>query len=585
MSGVVQAGEIDAARLEVLRNELAAITEEMAIVISRSARSPMVRNGDFATGLADGEASVLGLGFASPQQQGMFMTLLPHIQARLRDRPAPGTVYIANDPFRGWGHMPDVAVVVPALVDGELLGYALAYSHHADMGGRIPGSMSSKSTSSFEEGLRLPVVEIGCEGRIDEELLDLILANVRGPEIWRGDFEAKVAGCRRGAAELQRIAERHGMDAIARFNRQMNQLSERSLRQALAALPSGVTEWTDEFEDDGFGRISPGLPLRFALRIAGDEASVDFAGTSPQVSSGINLPFAQTRAAVYGAFKLLTGPDVLINDGFVRPLAVSAPEGSLVNPRHPAAVGGRGPLVGRLRSIIQRALAQLAPNRIPVPGETADSLHAVGTDPQGRPFVMLDGFFGGWGGRPNKDGIDGLAPMEFGAYGAAPAELIEREYPVLLEAFDYIPDSAGPGMHRGSLALRRAWRFLADADVMIRTSRLTPSPGLAGGGEGLAHGNHLLRAVATEMEVLPAEMHLHLRVGSGDLVEHVVGGFGGWGDPYRRDTAAVLADVVDGKLTLEAAERQYGVVIAGEEGSYSVDEGGTETLRARGRQA
>jgi N-methylhydantoinase B len=505
---------------------------------------------------------------------------MSYVHTDINDSVRPGDIYIANDPFKGWGHMPDVAIVMPVVIPaGELAGYTMAYSHHTDMGGRFPGSMSSKSSSSFEEGLRLPVIRLARGGEIDRDLLDLILSNVRGPEIWLGDLEAKVAGCHRGAAEFERVVAKHGTTVLDRFTQQMNQLSERAIRSAISQLPDGEYEYADEFEDGGFGKIVPGLPIKLTIRIAGDTAAVDFTGTSDQVESAINLPIAQTTASVYGAFKLLVQPEILMNQGFTAALSVYAPLGSLINPRYPAAVGGRGPLVGRVRSMIQRALAMVVPERIPVPSETADSLHAVGTDSHGRPFVMLDGFFGGWGGRPHKDGIDGLAPMEFGAYGAAPAELVEREYPVLLEEFAYVPDSAGPGKHRGSLAIRRVWRFLSPADVMIRTSRLTPSPGLAGGEPGRPSANHRWRP-GKKPEELPEEMHLHLHVEAGDRVEHVLGGFGGWGDPRERDSLLVYDDIINGKLSTSAAETQYGVAVTVNDGGIEIDTAKTKRLRA-----
>jgi N-methylhydantoinase B len=226
-----------------------------------------------------------------------------------------------------------------------------------------------------------------------------------------------------------------------------------------------------------------------------------------------------------------------------------------------------------------RALAQALPGRIPVASEGADSLHAVGVGADGRPFVMLDGFFGGWGGRPNQDGIDGVAPMEFGSYGVTSAEVLEKEYPMVLERFGYVPDSAGPGRYRGSLSMERTWRFLQPTTVMIRTTRLTPSGGLAGGGDAGRSSNHLRRRDGGE-ESRTDRMHWHVEMQPGDVLSHVIGGCGGYGDPFTREPARVLDDIRDATLTAEAAREQYGVVVVAEP-EPSVDEAATAALRAQ----
>lgn len=564
--------------VEVVKNEMAAITEEMALAISRSARSPMVRTGDFAAAICDREGRIIGQGYAAPQQLAQFMFIMRAFADRVGDTVRPGDVFIANDPYLGSGHMPDVAVIMPVFWRDELSGVCIAYSHQADVGGRFPGGMSSQCLSSYEEGMRLPIVRLYEAGRRNEALLQTISANVRGPEIWLSDVEAKMAGCWRGGQELIALLDRHGRDAFDECCAYLNSYSERSMRNAISAIPDGVYRYEDTFEDDGFGTPDVALPIRVALTIEGDRAVVDFTGTCPQVSSAINMGLAQTKASVYGAFKVLVSPDALMNDGLVRPIEVRVPERCLLNPSFPAAVGGRGPLASRARNVVTLALAQALPDRIPVPSEGADSLHAVGEDYAGHAFVMLDGFFNGWGGRPQKDGIDGVAPVEFGCYGVTPGELLEREYPVVLEGFSYVPDSAGPGRNRGSLSLVRTWRFLEPAHVMLRTTRFTPSPGLNGGRPAGPSHNRLVRADGTVEEVT-SQMHWHIEVQPGDRLEHVIGGCGGYGAPHERDPERVLADVVDERVTVEAAREQYGVVIAAEDGALRVDVAATAALR------
>ncbi len=283
-----------------------------------------------------------------------------------------------------------------------------------------------------------------------------------------------------------------------------------------------------------------------------------------------------TKAAVYGAVKSIVGPEVLTNVGFIRPIRVVAPPGTLVHPRFPAAVGGRAPLFFRIFDLLFRALAQALPDQVPVPGEGGDVLHFTGQGEDGRSFAVMDIFFGGWGGRPTKDGIDGVAPMAFGSYGTIAAELLEREYPLVVDGFGYVPDTAGAGKHRGSLSVYKQWRFLRPGRVMVRTNRLSrPSEGLAGGQAGALSTNIL--NPGGEGRELPRKAHLHLEVRPGDRIYHRVCGSGGHGDPWERDPEKVLEDVLDEKLTVEQAREQYGVVIHPERLTLEWE----ETLRLR----
>lgn len=292
------------------------------------------------------------------------------------------------------------------------------------------------------------------------------------------------------------------------------------------------------------------------------------------------MPLSMTKAMVYGALKLMVSPDILLNSGFIRPLSVTVPLGSLLNPCYPAAVGGRASLAFRVSDMVFRALAKALPERVPVVGEGGDVLHFVGSGTDGRPFAVMDGFFGGWGGRPTKDGIDGVTPMTFGSYGTTPAEMLEREYPLVVDGFGYVPDSGGAGKHRGSLSVYRQWRFLRPGTIMVRTNRPSrPCQGLAGGQPGALSLNIL--NPGTEDVALPQQTHLHLEVKPGDRVFHAISGSGGHGDPWQREPEQVLRDVHDEKVTVEAAREQYGVVIDLQ--NFTIDWQQTHRLRQSGR--
>lgn len=567
--------KFDPILVQVIKNELASVNEEMAIAVYRTGRSAMVKVGDFATAVCDARGRVVGEG-AAPFQIGIFMVVLETVIRKFGGSFAPGDVILVNDPYSGMGHMPDVGIVAPAFWRGQLIGFTLAYSHHTDIGGRFPGGFSSQCTEAFEEGFRIPPVKLDHAGERNMALLRMIEANVRAPEEWIGDVEAKIAGCRRGEQELRAVVEKYGLEVFNSSCDYFVDYAEKATRAAIRAIAPGEYVYEDTFEDDGLGGADVSMPLRVALRVEGDSLIVDFTGTAPQARSAINMPFGMTRGTVYGAVKSIVSPDVLTNIGFTRPITIIAPEGTLVNPRHPAAVGGRAPLFFRIFDMMFRVLAQALPDKVGISGEGGDVLHFSGTKPDGSHFSFMDLFFGGWGGRPGKDGIDGVAPMSFGSYGSVPAEVLEREYPVVVDGFGYVSDTEGAGKHRGSVGIYKQWRFLEPGKVMVRTNRLVrPSDGLNGGYAGELSTNILMSKAAEK--VLPRQSHIHLEVNAGDRIYHRISGSGGFGEPAERDPRLVLADVAEGKISIEQAYNRYRVVIDREK--MIVDLSATERLR------
>lgn len=564
--------------VEVVKNELAAITEEMAIAVWKTGRSAMVKSGDFAATICDSQGRLIGPGYASPFQLAFFMQLMPYLLEKQGGTFKPGDVIVTNDPYSGSTHMPDVAIIAPVFWQDQLVAFNLAYSHHTDIGGRFAGGFSSQCTETFEEGLRLPVVKLYNAGQRNEDLLQTILANVRVSEEWLGDVEAKIAGCWRGEQEMRGLLDKYGLETFNSCCDYLIDYAEKETRTAIGSIPDGQYAHEDIFEDDGFGTQGVALKLKVVLKVEGDTLTADFTGTDAQVSSAINCPLSMTKAAVYGAGKAIVSPDVLANNGFVRPIPVIAPEGSLLNASFPAAVGGRAALFFRVFDMVFRTLAQAAPDRVPVPGEGGDVLHFTGQTADGQSFALMDLFFGGWGGRPSKDGIDGTAPMAFGSYGTIPAELIEREYPVVVDGFGYVPDSGGPGKYRGSLSVYKQWRFLEPGKVMLRTNRtIRPSDGLGGGQPG-ALSKNVLNPDTQPIELTP-QTHIHLDVKPGDRISHVVSGSGGHGNPWERDPDKVLTDIKAEKVTVAGAREQYGVVV--DPHSLSVDWPATTKLRAQ----
>lgn len=573
--------KFDPILVEVMKHELAAMSEEMAIAISRTGRSSQVRVGDFAVAMCDEDGQFFDSGYTFPLQLVGFDGIMRNILRQWKGKLNPGDILLFNDPFVGMGHMPDTAVCAPIFWRDKLVAYTLSYSHHTDVGGRFPGSFSSQPTSSFEEGIRIPPMKFYAGGKRNEELLEMILANVRTPDDWIGDIEAKIAGTWRGARELNTLLDKHGYEALRASCDYIMDATEAATRAAISQIADGTYEAEGSMDDDGGGKPAD-LRFRMKMIVKGDRLTIDLSDVPDQVPNAINCPYDHAKGVALGTLKTLIAPDAVMNSGFTRPIDFIVPEGKIFHPRYPAAVGGRAPVTQVITVMTMTCLSQAMPGQAPVMGEPGDLMHLTGHDSQGRTFAMMDTFFGGWGGRPTKDGIDGVAMMQLGSTGLVPAEMVEREYPLVVEGFGYVADTAGPGKNRGSVAIYRRWRYLEDGHVMIRTTRPGLSPiGIQGGQPGSRSTSVLTSG--GETKTLPAMTHYHLSVKKGDIIHHEIGGTAGYGDPMDRDPAQVEHDVREGKLSVETARKQYGVVI--DPANLTANEKETAALRSRSARA
>ncbi len=563
--------------IEVLRNEMGAIAEEMAIAVYKTARSSMLRVGDFATSLADYQGRIVGLGQSHTMATSVFMHLMPHITRKFAGDLKPGDVILANDPYSGASHMPDVILIMPVFHRAQISGFVIIYSHQTDIGGRFPGGFSSQCTETYEEGIRLPNLKLYEAGVRNEPLVQLLKANIRAADEWMGDIDAKLSGCRRGIRDFETVLEKYGLDDVNSCFDYLVDYAEEAARKAIATVPPGDYSREIFMRDDGFGSEGVAMPIRLTLRFRPDRLIVDFTGTAPQARGAINMPFSNTLGQVYSTVHKILAPTVVFNAGFVKPIEVVAPEGTLANPKFPAAVGGRAPLFFLITEVIHLALAEAIPDRVAVPQEGGDIVHMSGHRPDGSEYTTMDLVWGGWGGRPRKDGIDGAGM----SYISVPAELVEREVPVVVEGFGLVADTAGAGRHRGSLGIFKSYRFRHPAKIMVRTNRPFESAvGMAGGEQGRPSCNLFTPLDGEQME-LPRKSHQHLEVKAGDRIYHQVCGAAGHGDPFLRDPAAVLEDVREEKLSLDTARASYGVVI--DPVAMAVDAAATEALRGNGR--
>ncbi len=565
--------------LQLLKNRLESIVDDMALTVVRTAYSTNLRNSmDFSTGFCDPKGRLVAQGLCLPLHLGSLPDGIAAVLNRFGNAIDDGDVFLLNDPYEGGTHLPDIYIYKPVFVDSRLLGFATAIAHHTDIGGRVAGGNACDSTEIYQEGLRIPPLKLYVAGRPVQAIFDIIERNVRVPRNALGDLRAQLSACHTGERAIVALAHEQGFDRLQSGFSQLLDYSERLTRAEIAALPDGRFSFTDILDDDG---IDPGpIPIAVAIQVAGNALSVDFTGTAPQVKGAINSVASFTRSAVYACLRCLMRADIPTNSGFFRAVDIYVPPATIANPVPPAPVAARGLTGFRLANAIMGALAQLAPHIVPaceVGGDTGISIGGYRADRT--PFVFLEFLFCGWGGRPDRDGIDGCASIVVN-FSNNPAEVIEAEYPLQILEYGFLPDTGGSGKYRGSCSIVREYRFTeTQATLQIRSDRHNSRPyGLCGGQPGSPSKNIL--NPNTEARVLPAKTLLTLN--RGDILRHVLAGAGGWGNPLERDPQRVLDDVRNGKVSIRSAEQDYGVAIDPDTGN--IDTARTDRLRSRSEE-
>ncbi len=480
----------------------------------------------------------------------------------------PGDVLILNDPWLATGHLLDLTVVTPVFYNDRLAGYAASVAHHMDIGGR---KTTPNSTEVYEEGLLIPVLKLYEAGEPNDTLFRILASNVRVPDMVVGDVHAQVAANKLGAKRICALLSDNGWSDLNVLGGEVLARSEAAMREALATIPDG--EYRSELLIDGFERD---LQIVATMTVEESELTIDFSGTSPQVDRGINCVLPITQGVVLLGAQLALRPDVPTNGGLMRPLTVKAPAGSLVAAEYPAPVVGRSLVLDHLPPVIFLALAEAIPHQIcAVSGGPVWSERFYGNRADGSPFFVLQLLNGGQGARPDRDGISALSFPNNVA--TIQAELFESDVPLIVERKGFVCDSGGPGKFRGGLGQEFRIRLLSDVSepitLSIRADRTrNPAPGLFGGLPG-GSGSIWRNGV----EPLPPKKPVAVQME--DVVSWQLAGGGGYGNPFTRDPEAVLADVIGGLVSLEAAEREYGVVIGGQPPGLELDRDATLCLR------
>ncbi|MFD1587119.1 hydantoinase B/oxoprolinase family protein [Halorientalis brevis] len=529
--------DIDAITLEILRNQLEGIAEEMGHVLIRGSYSPNIKERqDCSAALFDATGRLV----AQAEHIPVHLGAMPEAVDAIRDRdPEPGDAYLLNDPFAGGTHLPDVTIVSPIAHEGTIVGYAVTRAHHADIGGMTPGSMPAGATEIYQEGLRLPGVRLRADGDVVDDVLDVVLANVRNPDERRADIRAQLAANDRAAERVGELVDEHGRDRLASAFEAVIEYSHDRVAAELADVPDGTYHARDVMEGDGV--TDDDVPIAATVTIDGESVTVDFDGTADQVNGNMNAPLAVAKSAVYFVVRAVTDPEIPPNHGCYAPISVEAPEGSLLNPTPPAAVvGGNVETSQRVTDVVLDAFADAVPETVPAQGQgTMNNLIIGSRDADG--YTYYETIAGGFGARADSDGMDGVQVGMTNTLNT-PVESIETEYPLRVDRYALRSDSGGDGEHRGGLGLERAITVETDSVVSLLTERRRHAPAGVDGGEDGATGQNLI-----DDDAVPAKTTQDAPAGTTVTIR--TPGGGGYGDPADRDEAARDSDRADEKVS------------------------------------
>ena len=505
-------GRLDPVTLSVLASALAGIAEEMGAVLIRGSYSSNIKERrDCSTALFDARGQMV----AQAEHIPVHLGAMPEAVAAIKRRnPEPGDVFAINDPYSGGTHLPDITLVSPVALEGEILGYAVTRAHHSDVGGMRPGSAPSDSREIYQEGIIIPAVRLVRGGDYVDDVLDLLLANVRTPAIRRGDLRAQIAGNQIAEERVGELIERRSKEIVLAAFDEVISYTERRTREVIRDLPDGEYRAEDFMEGDG--TADEDIPIRVKVRIKDDSMSIDFSGTSPAVRGNVNCPLAVTRSACYFALRVLLPGDVPANAGTYAPLDITAPKGSLVNAQSPSAVvAGNVETSSRIADTVLSALSGAAP--LPAQGQGTMNNLVIG----GAGWTYYETIGGGQGASHKGPGPSGVHVGMSNTLNT-PTEAFELEYPMRVERYELLYGSGGEGEHRGGDGIVRSVRVLEPASLSLLTDRRRHGPRGVEGGEPGRVGHNLLND-----EDLAPKVSRELE--AGDVVTVETPGGGGYG--------------------------------------------------------
>ncbi|MCL6633135.1 MAG: hydantoinase B/oxoprolinase family protein [Alicyclobacillus herbarius] len=568
----------DVFTLEVVKDSLTAIGEEMFYALARTSMSPIIYEVlDFASGLTDAKGQLLTQGNGVTGFIGMLTSMVKETLNKFQDDLHPGDIIILNDPYGGGGsHLSDVGLVMPIFYEGELVAFSANKGHWTEVGGKDPGSWTTDSTEIYQEGLQFPTVKLFEKGRLNQALVDLIAANVRFPDLSLGDLWAQVAGLRTGEKRFHELCRKYGKDVVLQSIDYLLNYGEQLAREELKKLPKGVYTAEDFIDDDGLGNG----PFRIVCQvtISNDEFIVDFTGSDRQAPGPINCSYSGLVSSVRALFLAVTNPGQDVNDGVFRPLRVIADKGSVICAERPAPVATNWESRNFAADVVWKALAPIVPDRL-----TAGHLESVcavvlgGVKPDTEEhFLIVEPSVGGWGAGFGMDGQTGQFCIGDGETYNVPVEVAETRYGVRVTEYSCRADGAGAGEFRGGSGVVRSYEALTNGQFLtVSFGRHKFLPwGAAGGHAGSRNEVEIIRKDGTREG--PFGKCARKVLNQGDVVRLITATGGGYGNPLHRDPSKVAEDVKNGWISLEQARDTYGVLVNPE--TYIVD-GFTEERR------
>ncbi|MBI2323265.1 MAG: hydantoinase B/oxoprolinase family protein [Chloroflexi bacterium] len=575
--------QIDPITLELVQHGLVAVVREMRASMMRTAYSSIIyENQDFSCVIAGADGQFIA---QTPADNPAHIFPIPWSVRKVLDRFGediyPGDLFLHNDPYTGGTHLNDMATICPVLLEKRLFAFTVVRAHWGDVGGMTPGSISGQATEIYQEGIRIPAMRVYDRGRPNQAVLDLIFANVRGERERRGDFTAALTSCHQGARKLEAMAEKYGAETLRACIARLLDRAEARMRERIAALPDGCHLYEAYVESTG--KTFEPLMARLTLSIRDTEISADFGGSSPQCEGPTNVGPALAPTGVFVAVKSYLDPVESVNQGAWRPLHTSAPQGTFLNARPPAACGGMSEVRYVVDTATMGALAAALPDVA-----TGDNkgpgghVYVTGSDSSGKLFIFYEYPAGGTAAWNGGDGNNATRHFQEGDFASIePVEAIENAYPLLIERCEIRRDSAGAGRWRGGFGLRRDVRLRVEHGLLsLLTDRNLLGPhGVCAGYVGVGNRYTVLRdGREIEPSAIPGKVS-GFRLQRDDVVIVRTAGGGGYGDPLERPPHEVLRDVSEGYLTAEATRAYYGVVCA----AGRVDDEATRLERAKRR--
>ena len=545
--------------VELLRNGLTSICDEMFLAIMKSAYSTNIKERhDHSAAIFDADGRVVVQGESLPLHLASMLGLVEVVLDRYgKENISPGDMFLSNDPFVGRGsHLPDVAILAPVFREDELVMFVSNIAHHSDIGGMAPGSMAGGMTEIYQEGLRIPVIRLFHKHELQDDILDLILLNVRVPDERRGDYFAQIAACRLGVTRIKEIIKQYGVPAIKScFDEIISRTSHR-MNKVIRDLPDGIYKFEDIMDDDGMGTFE--IPISIKITVNGSKICFDFTGTSDQVRGNINVTRNATQASVCYALKALLDPDAPNNQGMLDLPEIIIERGSLLDANFPAPVAARANTCQRIIDVIIGALSKAKPEAAVAAANGANTTAVFsGIDPKsGESYVYLETLGGGFGGRAKKDGKDGVQ-VHITNTSNLPVESIEMEYPLIVHSYKLINSSGGAGRYRGGLGLERIIQPINHSCIFNGAGeRFSHKPwGIFGGSQG-SSGEFLKRDCNGNRERLPNKP-ISVNISEKEAVIIRTPGAGGYGRAEERSKEDLTEDANSDKFSNEFLNQNY----------------------------